>query len=79
MLVKGGPGYLSLKRDYIWNMKDHLHVMSVTRFISTLFMLEGFNSLWPSDAIYKQHISMSTLVQVMACCLMAPSHCLNQC
>ena len=37
-----------------------------------------FNSLWPSDAIW-QYRSGSTLVQVMACCLTAPSHYLNQC
>ena len=37
-----------------------------------------FNSLWPSDAIWRQG-SGSTLAQVMACCLMAPSHYLNQC
>ena len=36
------------------------------------------NSLWPSDAIWRQR-SGSTLVQVMACCLTAPSHYLNQC
>ena len=36
------------------------------------------NSSWPSDAIW-QYESGSTLAQVMACCLMAPSHCLNQC
>ena len=36
------------------------------------------NSLWPSDAISRQG-SRSTLVQVMACCLTAPSHYLNQC
>ena len=36
------------------------------------------NSLWPSDAIWWQR-SGSTLVQVMACCLTAPSHYLNQC
>ena len=36
------------------------------------------NSLWPSDAIWRQG-SRSTLVQVMACCLTAPSHYLNQC
>ena len=35
-------------------------------------------SLWPSDAIWGQR-SGSTLAQVMACCLMAPSHYLNQC
>ena len=37
-----------------------------------------FNSLWPSDNIWR-HGSGSTLGQVVACCLMAPSHYLNQC
>ena len=37
-----------------------------------------FNSLWPSDTMW-QYKSRSTLVQVMACSLMAPSHYLNQC
>ena len=36
-----------------------------------------FNSLWPDDAIWR-HRSGSTLAQVMACCLTAPSHYLNQ-
>ena len=36
------------------------------------------NSLWPSDTIW-WHRSRWTLAQVMACCLMAPSHYLNQC
>ena len=36
------------------------------------------NSLCPSDAIWG-HRSGSTLAQVMACCLMAPSHYLDQC
>ena len=36
------------------------------------------NSLGPSDAIWHWK-SWSTLVQVMACCLTAPSHYLNQC
>ena len=35
-------------------------------------------SLWPSDTIWR-HRSWSTLAQVMACCLTAPSHYLNQC
>ena len=39
--------------------------------------LPQFNSLWPIDAIW-WHRSGSTLAQAMACCLMAPSHCLNQ-
>ena len=35
------------------------------------------NSLWPSDTMC-WHKSGSTLAQVMACCLTAPSHYLNQ-
>ena len=35
------------------------------------------NSLWPNDAIWRQRFR-SILAQVMACCLMAPSHYLNQ-
>ena len=38
----------------------------------------SFNSLRPSDAIWR-HKSRTTLAQVMACCLTAPSHYLNQC
>ena len=39
---------------------------------------EDIDSLWSSDTM-QQHRSGSTLVQVMAWCLMAPSHCLDQC
>ena len=35
-------------------------------------------SLWPNHTIWRQR-SGSTLAQVMACCLTAPSHYLNQC
>ena len=37
-----------------------------------------FNTMWPSDAIW-WHRSVSIVVQLMACCLMPPSHYLNQC
>ena len=37
-----------------------------------------FNSLGPSDAIWRQGFR-SKLFQVMVCCLRAPSHYLNQC
>ena len=37
-----------------------------------------FNSLGPNGTIWRQR-SGSTLAQVMACCLTAPSHYLNQC
>ena len=36
------------------------------------------NSLWPSDTIWR-YKSRSIKAQVMACCLTAPSHYLNQC
>ena len=36
------------------------------------------NSLWPNNVIWWQKTG-STLAQVMACCLTAPSHYLNQC
>ena len=37
----------------------------------------GASSLWSSDIIWRQG-SRSTLARVMACCLTAPSHYLNQ-
>ena len=47
-------------------------------FVSILLKMAVINSLWPSDDIW-HHGSWSTLVQVMAYCLMAPSHHLTQC
>ena len=37
-----------------------------------------FNTLWPDDAI-RRHRYWLASTQVMACCLMAPNHYLNQC
>ena len=45
---------------------------------SRLNMIFQFNLLWPSNTIW-WHRSGSTLTPVMAWCLMAPSHYLNQC
>ena len=50
-------------------------------FVQNFKMVEQrrtFNPLRPSDAIWR-HRSGSALFHVMACCLMAPSHYLNQC
>ena len=61
----------------VMGMQHYLHMES----ISQKYWEEPYgwiNSLWPGDAIC-WHISGSTLVQVMACCLMAPSHYLNPC
>ena len=43
-----------------------------------LFRRRWVDSLGPSDTIWHWR-SWSTLVQLMACCLTAPSHYLNQC
>ena len=40
--------------------------------------LVELDSLWPSEAIWRRK-SGSTLAHIMACCLTAPSHYLNQC
>ena len=57
---------------YYWSNGDgHLwtkHVDSQT----------ALSSLWSIDTIWR-HGTGSTLAQVIACCLMAPSHCLNRC
>ena len=53
----------------LWNVYEMAVIMSRERWV---------NSLVPSDATWR-HRTMSTLVQVMACCLTAPSHYLNQC
>ena len=54
-------------------------VLSISGNIERKWMpLDLINSLWLSVAIWRQR-SGSTLAQVMACCLTAPSHYLNQC
>ena len=45
---------------------------------ASLTNMGRFKSVGPSDARWRQR-SGSTLAQVMACCLTAPSHYLNQC
>ena len=47
-------------------------------FLQTKAINVKINSLWPSDIICRQR-SWSTLAQVMARCLTASSHYLNQC
>ena len=56
------------------------HVIEENSYIcyNVIIFMHIFNSLWPSDIIWRQG-SKSTLAQVMACCLRAPSRYLNQC
>ena len=56
-------------------LETNLHYIMV---VEWYFSLQRINSPWPSDAI-RWHTSGSTLAQVMACCLLAPSHYLSQC
>ena len=57
-----------IKTNFIW--KCHLQ--------NVIFSPWYFNSLWPSDVMWR-HRSGSMLAQVMASCLTARSHYLNQC
>ena len=65
-----------------WGFEDALHMLSgwywQVPYLNQLNTFIHVNSLWPSDAMWRQG-SRSTLVQVMACCLTAPSRYLNQC
>ena len=68
MMAWRRPGDKSLSEPMMDNLRTHI---CVTR-------SQWVNSLGPSDAILRWK-SWSTLVQVMASCLTAPSHYLNQC
>ena len=64
-LLTGRLPVQQTRRTWVSNLHESVKYISI-------------NSLRPSDAIWR-HISGSTLVQVMACCLMAPSHYLSLC
>ena len=53
-------------------------IFMVIKFMTLITQCLLFNWLGPNDAIWQQG-SGSTWTQVMACCLTAPSHYLNQC
>ena len=55
-----------------------LYPLRITDASNACVSVPVINSLWPSDAIWRQRFG-SPLAQVMACCLTAPSHYLNQC
>ena len=60
-----------------WKLNTHWSVVSMY-WMRYNVIFYHINSLWPSDTELN-HRFRSTLVQLMACCLMAQSHCLNQC
>ena len=67
-----------------WTIDSHLHHHMASlchnelHSLSALIKLVLLNSLRPNDAIWR-HRSQPTLAQVIAWCLMAASHYLNQC
>ena len=66
--------------DRRYHNADFTVAMAVLKIICNIYRYYAtvINSLWSSDGIW-WHRSGSTLVQVMAWFVMAPSHCLNQC
>ena len=73
------------KTTVLWTLKRHVHFYIPRGSILSSYVMSplsndvnSFNSLWPGGTIW-QHRSGSTLAQVMACCLTAPNHDLNQC
>ena len=79
------------RRSWIWVNTDSgtkpspKPILTYHQRYSVAFTWEQFhksahelNTLGPSDAKWRQKTG-SALAQVMACCLMAPSHYLNQC
>ena len=61
-----------------WSAISNLCYMKTFKWSSYKFYCTGVNTLWPNDTIWRQR-SGSTLAQVMACCLTAPSRYLHQC
>ena len=71
-----------LQEEHVWSPGKHkrlnsAHGLGVTRLSQCHDNVDSLNSLWLIDVIWRQG-SRSTLAQVMACCLMAPNHYLNQ-
>ena len=75
----------TLRNKFQWNsiqnsnifIEENTFCNVICKMLSILCRPQCVNSLWPSDAIWRQR-SWSSLVQVMTCCLTAPSHYLNQ-
>ena len=77
--------YLSPLMIMIWSHMANFNIgISIANTLEILYLLlalshrydisghQSINSLWPSDAIW-WHRPMSTLAQVMACCLVVPN------
>ena len=72
-----GKKWVSTTMHSAW-CKRGFTLESASLYNSVASLCAFINSLCPSDTIWRQR-SGSTLAQIMACCLTAPSHYLNQC
>ena len=82
-LVKREAGFPNPRRaligsNQLWRVNDSPYYRELPETFYLILICIIGNSFWPSDTIWRQR-SGSTLPQVMACCLMAQSHYLNQC
>ena len=68
--------YWKLKSCEIQKLHESSYLYKSAVMQNTVYIY--INSLWSSDAIWR-HTPWSTLVKIMAWCLMAPSHYLNRC
>ena len=68
---------MSLKSAWFFFWKPVLTMNRCCPFPAEVTHAGRINSLWPSDICW--HRSGSTLAQIMACYLMAPSHYMSQC
>ena len=81
VIVNQNPGN---KLQWNWNQNRKIFIQEyalenvVCKTSAISFRVQCVNTLRPSDTIWWHRI-WSTLGQVMACCLTAPSHYLNQC
>ena len=75
--------YIKLQTILMPMLRKHIQIHIIktfSKFSHTCVKCLSYiiDSLWPSDTISRQRYG-STLSQVMACCVTAPSHYLNQC
>ena len=68
---------IGLDYGLVTSSNKPLPELTLTKISVAVLRKQGVYTFWPSDAIW-WHRSRSTLPQVMACCLTAPSHHLNQ-
>ena len=69
---------IKVNTEKCWSEQNGYHFMTAWCKFALIVLMSAIDSLWPRNTIWR-HRSGSTLVQVMACCLTAPSHYLNQC